>query len=244
MLRASLGLPRSTRSPSRRALPLAYPEAVLATVPTWYLRLEDFPPSTAIVDSVGAYTWTAYNGPTLRRPGAVGAAVELTIPGQRIEAAAGQWPETQSGDWSLVVWYRSTLPSGTLRYLVSNRLVPGQQGVTLYHSAADELVFSANVGVSSSTVNLGPHDTAGRWRMVAITCNRGAGVVCYLDGEPVATDPAFRVSSALAPASVVAIGARPTTTANGYRGELDEVAGYGRTLSADEVATLYRRATA
>ena len=243
MLRASLGLPRVTSSPGRRVLPSTYPEAVLATVPTWYLRIEDFPPSTAIVDSVGAYTWTAYNGPTLRIPGAVGAGVEFSIPGQRIEAAAGQWPETQSGDWSLVVWYRSTLASGTLRYLVSNRLVPGQQGVTLYHSAADELVFSATVGVVSSTVNLGPHDTAGRWRMVAITCNRGAGVVCYLDGEPVATDSAFRVSSALLPSSVVAVGARPTTTANGYRGQIDEVAGYGRTLSATEVEALYRRAT-
>ena len=242
MLRQSLGLFRSVSAPGSRPVPPVYREAVLAAVPVWYLRLEDEAPTTAIADAVGAYTWTAHNGPTLGVPGAVGRAVEFSIPGQRIEAAAGQWAETQTGDFSLVLWYRSTLPTGTLRYLVSNRLVPGQQGVTLYHSAADELVFSANIGTAVASVNLGAHDTGGAWRMVAVTVNRGAGLVAYLDGVAVASDPAFRASSALLPTSVVAVGARPTTTSNGYRGQIDEAAGFGRTLSAGEVAALYRLA--
>jgi hypothetical protein len=242
MLRQSLGLFRSVSAPGARPVPPLYREAVLAAVPVWYLRLEDEPPTTAIADAVGAYSWTAYNGPTLGVAGAVGRAVEFVIPGQRIEAAAGHFDETQTGDFSLVLWYRSTLPSGTLRYLFSNRLVPGQQGVTLYQSAADELVFSATIGVDSTVINLGSHDTGGAWRMVAVTANRGAGVVVYLDGVAAANDPAFRVSSSLPTASVAAIGARPTTTANGYRGQIDEAAGFGRTLSAREVAALYRLA--
>lgn len=243
LVRAVVSEARHDSPPLWKVPPLPFTRALLNKGPVWYTPFNDFPPATSVYDAVGAYSWTAYNGPTVRVQGQVNGAVEFTIIGQRVEAT-GNWAETQTGNFSLVLWYQSTVVSGTLRYLVSNRLVPGQQGITLYQSAANDLVFSATIGTTSTTMNLGSHDTGGKWRMVAITVSTGSGVTAYLDTVPVATDPTFKVSTGLPPASVVALGARPTTTANGYVGKMDEVAGFGYTLTPQDVEELYNRGKA
>jgi len=229
-----------------------YAEAVLASRPLAYWRLEDIQGSTALDSTKNARHATYEGGIALFLPGPSSAGLSA---GKMINRAAhfaggvlkAKLDETVD-TYSVELWFWNGLPAdvrpitGHLLSRGSERAdaAPGDQmGIGGTSKASRRLFFSS--GSTSSKILAGTTEiTPKTWYHLALVRERGHATV-YLDGnlEPEIAGHVEAMESAR-PGALL-IGGRGDGVTN-FEGKIDEVALYDRALAAAEIAGHVRAA--
>jgi fibronectin type 3 domain-containing protein len=186
---------------------------------------------TTIVDSSGQNkTGTTFNSPTLGGDGVRNHGIDFN-PGatsnQRIEL--GSPLITGTGDFTVSAWAKP-IDNNAIYYIAGNYGV-GNDGLEVYIVNGSAQAYVAGTYVASTTVL-----TAQQWHHIMVTRTSGL-VKIYLDGN--------LDFSGTAAASIP--GSNPFTFGNGYnytterfKGSLDELAVWNRSLSPAEVLSVYQ----
>lgn len=203
---------RARRQPAAHSS--AYADAVMASRPSGYWRLDDFE-GPAVADSSGARRRARFEGP-----------VAYCLPGRVAQAAhlAGGWlavdAERIAGDWSAELWFNSLLPAN-LRALTGVLLARGGQQLTI--GAGGKLTFDDGATKVTGRGTIEPN----RWYHLALVRSSGR-VQVYLDGRQ-------EIDAQAAPAQGALLVGGGGPADSSLEGKIDEVAFYGRPLSAEEI---------
>lgn len=150
-----------------------------------------------------------------------------------------------TGNYTVSIWYRSTLSEFVEGTLLSN-LIDANSGLNLYTSGAQQL--QAKIGDSAVTPLLNWQTTpmtgviADReWRNVAVSVDRNAKKsVIYIDGKVYAERNINIEPSAEIGKDILTVGARGYDKKNGLDSAyVDELRVYNSALSADELSEVY-----
>jgi hypothetical protein len=211
-----------------------YAGAVLADAPSGYWRLAETGSASTAADQTGTNPGTYLGGLTLGRPGALAgdADTAATFDGAsgtvQIANAAGLNPTSAL---TLEAWIRpSVFPVSSNAILRKD----GQYALRLRSNGA--LVFRLWKGdVSQDVVTGASAARVGAWTHVVGTWD-GATMTIYVNGDPKASQPLS------APIDTAGSGLFLGSTYNSFdwfTGDMDEVAVYGKALTAARVAAHY-----
>jgi len=231
-------------------VPGGYPRAVQAGAPTHYWRLGEAAAATGY-DHAGVNDLVLGGGTVrgipgaLRDPGADGDAA-TGFDGSPAGLAVASLPERATDSFSAQAWFRTTSTAGgTL--IGFGAATSGSSRVhdrQVYLDAAGRVRF----GVFNTQVHTVAGPTAyndGRWHQVVATLG-GAGLVLFVDGRQVATDPATalaKVYSGYWHIGSLTLSGWPNKPASpNLAADIDEVAVYPTQLNGDAVASQYAAA--
>jgi RHS repeat-associated protein len=222
----------------------SYQDTVRADQPAGYWRLGDASGATVAHDSSGAGLDGSYLGATAAAAGAL--ATDLDT--------AGHFPATTSltdvnvpntaalnfgsGDFSVEAWVKTTVNNERAIVSKTDGTQPNWR-VTV----TDDTGFEGRVRLDVDIVGAG-HDTYGpnirvddgNWHHVLVSEARSFGTRIYVDGIENATADPF--STSVSNSAPLRIGAS-TSSYSAFLGDIDEVAVYGRALTADQVWAHY-----
>jgi hypothetical protein len=232
-----------------------YAQAVLASRPIAYWRLEDIHGPTAIDSSPGARHATYEDGIAFFLPGpsyspfSTGKTINRAahFAGGRLKAGLDGVGEK----FSVELWFWNGLPNEVrpiVGYLVSRGAqdgagVPGDQlGIGGTQVAPRQLFFSTGDNITTKTLAGKTEIVPKTWHHLALVRERGE-VMVYLDGriEPEISGT-VGVETVKNPTSLF-VGGRNDGVAN-FEGKIDEIALYDRALTAGEFIAHHRVASA
>ena len=214
----------------------AYGKAVLAGGPLGYWRLDDASPAACVLDASGHnLDGLAGGGVTANQPGALGNNPDaaLGFNGTTGYVSLGDPTVLQPQQVSVEAWVNTTSTPGSLNTIVRKRgygydLYVNQNGKPSFN------IIDSNVNVYTVT---GPGSVAdGHWHYLVGTYN-GSQVCLYVDG--VAAGACHAAGAIYYSSDMVAIGRDGGYAGNYFAGRIDEVAIYGRVLTAAEIQGHY-----
>ena len=222
--------------PSTTAPSDAYATAVLASGPLGYWRLDDASPATCVRDASGNnLTGLAGAGVAANQPGALGSDPDtaLGFNGTTGYVSLGDPSALQPQQVSVEAWVNTTSTPGSLNTIVRKRgygydLYLNQNGTPRFN------IIDSNVNVYTVTGATSVAD--GHWHYLVGTYN-GSQVCLYVDG--VAAGACQTAGTIYYSSDMVAIGRDGGYAGNYFAGRIDEVAIYGRVLSAAEIQGHY-----
>jgi len=231
-----------------------YAEAVLASRPQAYWRLEDIQGSIALDSTKNARHATYEGGVAFYLPGPSPAGLSAGKSINRAVHFAGGLLKAKldgTGDiYSIELWFWDGLPAddrpiaGYLLSCGSQRAdaAPGDQvGIGGTQVAPRRLIFSS--GNTSGRILAGKTEiTPKTWHHLALVRER-AHINVYLDGNPEPEIAGEAAGDVVDPPKVLLVGGRGDGVAN-FEGKIDEVALHDRALAAAEVARHFRAASA
>lgn len=229
----------TTGTAARDAYPAgtAYQDVAVAGSPVSYWRFGE-PSGTAAADVRGVNGGTYVGTPTLGVTGISGAGFNtaVTLNGTTQYVTVPDSTSLDLGDtFSISAWVKRSA-TGNVDYIVSK----GTNGYALHINASNQVRLE-KYGVTNGCYSTTTITDTTTWHHVVAT--RAPGVEhIYVDGEDVTTGTAVATAYANT-ATALLIGVGATTPTGPFHGSLDEVAIWGRVLTALEVATLYDAGT-
>ena len=217
----------------------AYGKAILAGGPLGYWRLDDAAPAACVLDASGHnLDGLAGGGVTANQPGALGSSPDtaLGFDGTTGYISLGDPSALQPQQVSVEAWVNTTSTPGNVNAIVRKRfygyrLGLNQNGTPRFQIENSNAIEYAATGATSVA--------DGHWHYLVGTYN-GSQVCLYVDG--VAAGACQTAGTIYYSTDLVAIG-RDGGAAGGYfTGRIDEVAIYGRALTAAEVQAHYAAA--
>lgn len=210
----------------------AYSSAVLADNPISYWRLNDTSGTTA-ADQTGNDNGTITGGVTLGQPGPVSGGGSMSFDGSTGYINLGTNANLQPQQWSIEVWFRSTVGGG---YIFRNRsyghaIYLGGNGVTASDYYAADQSYHQAISPGATTY------ADGTWHYSVMT-HDAASYVLYVDGAAV-TSGASPSGTYYLP-SGTAIARDGSCSCSYFNGSLAEVAVYPMALSASQIANHYQ----
>ncbi|MFE7773713.1 LamG-like jellyroll fold domain-containing protein [Streptomyces sp. NPDC057445] len=221
-----------------------YQGVVMADAPAGYWQLNETGGTTVLNKVAAAGANGTYTKATLGKPGAFG-----TGDGSAAEFSGDGWAELTGGhlpntDLSAELWFRTTKPG----VLFSDQEKPLPDAVAyapvLYVGSDNKLhgqYFTRGVGATNTSPNT---VTDNEWHHAVVTA-QGSTHTLYLDGAQVAQTTTVPVTHETNQLAYIGAGytkwwpASPGDGVQYFTGQIDEVAVYPRTLTADQVARHY-----
>ena len=196
-------------------------------------------------DSIGNNDGILKNNPTWTA-GQVNGALSFDGVNDYVQVADNNALDFGTGDFSISTWVKTTDSSG-IDVLLDKRVEASGpvQGYVLYNYNG-KLGFQLADGVGSGWTNYVSNVsiTDGNWHQVTVTIDRDSttGGKWYVDGVQVGTfNPTGRQGS-LSNSKPLTIGRRSDSSWAGYfKGSLDEVQLFNKSLSASEVSSLFNQ---
>jgi hypothetical protein len=221
---------------------LFYPNAVIATNPVSYWRLNE-KSGTAGTDAMGNAPLTYLGSPTLGVTGAVNkdkdSALRITSPTTQYAQASNIAALSITGSFTVLAWVKpSAWPANTTARVIAKYDGTIVNYLLAWDSAGTSMrivIETTGTGRTSTNAaapsNLGYHLYVGTWD--------GTSLKLYIDnGAPAVTSPTGTLKTT---ANAATIG--NTTGSGTSQGDIDDVAIWNRALSAAEISALYTAAT-
>ncbi|HKT57719.1 MAG TPA: PKD domain-containing protein, partial [Microbacterium sp.] len=219
----------------------AYGAAAYGLTPTTYWRLDEKGSGSTAADTSaygdnGLYSGGVTKGVASPVSGSTGTAVTLN-------GSTGLISSTQTFTnptvYSETMWFKTTTTSG-------GKLIGFGSSQTGLSSSYDRHVYMLNTGQLSFGTYTGQMNTVvspqsyndGKWHFLVAT-QGPAGMVLYVDGQSVGTNPQTQAQSYTGYWRVGGDNTWGGATSNYFAGTVDEVAIYGSQLSAGQVSSLY-----
>ncbi len=189
-------------------------------------------------DNVGANDGTLAGGATFA-PGEVGQAFTLNGTSSTILVPASPVWGFGTNEFTIELWAKFASGAGGQTLVACDEgLEPVSKWIFWLQLGAMQFLFYNPSG--SATLSLTPFTPVlNQWYHMALT-RRTSQYVFYLNGVPVSTN--VDSHSITAPAANLTIGS--AEAGNFFKGQLDEIAIYGRALSAGEIGGIYAAGTA
>ncbi len=192
---------------------------------------------TNIYDSTG----NGHNGMVANGPrsidGVVGPAISFDGVDDYMEVPNTERLNVGTGDFSIVMWIRTSRARGTQSILDKRFgtrgfhlfLLDGVPGVQLEDGSYDNYLSTAQIG-------------DGKWHLLIVSVTRSmkSGIRFYVDGQLAGSGDPTRHSGTLSNGSALRIATRSISADGWWKGDLDEVAIYKRSVPPAEALALYR----
>ncbi|MFV0532165.1 MAG: LamG domain-containing protein [Cumulibacter sp.] len=229
-------------APSSAAPTLTYPEVVAQSGPVhyWQFELED-----AGGDSVGeAQLEIGAEAAVLGFSAYVGGSGSVDCSGTWGSRAPSTAAETPAGDFTIEAWIDTISNRGGPIVTFANPITGMMPDRVLYVGADGRAYFGAldqfgtpYFAMSPDTVN------TGSWHHLVATMSSTAGLTLYIDGNPVATEPAGTTVNSVEGYWTIC-GDAPSgwpsdTGQSAFTGTVDDVSVYSKALSPEEVKAHY-----
>ncbi|WP_111768191.1 PKD domain-containing protein [Nakamurella deserti] len=234
----------SGRSSTLPAAPTdPYGAAVFADQPTAYWRLTEL--TGMVAADAGPFRYPAtYQIGTTR--GQAGALAGSTNPATLFNGTSGSMSSdasfTAPGAYSVETWFRTTSTTGgSLIGFGNSRVGPSTTNDRQVYLRNDgKVAFRTGTGAGAAVVVSPTAYNNGAWHHVVASQGAG-GMVLYVDGAPVGTNPS---TTAAAYSGYWRVGADPTgdSTSAFVNATIDEPAVYGAVLGPERVAAHYQAA--
>lgn len=217
-----------------------------------YWPLDDGSGTSAMDSSTNGNNAGFINTPTWTT-GQIGGALDFTDPLENQSLSVGDVLDMPDGaNFSIAGWfYRSTFNTIDIIFAKTAGLGAGYTGYGVYiDDASDALVFLGADGTDIYTLTSSSTFTGTGWNhFVAVWNDTSANETkLYINGklESATASGTFANVGSMSNVDPIHIGSESdifTNNDRSFRGKLDEVRVYNRTLSADEVSQLYRLST-
>jgi RHS repeat-associated protein len=222
-----------------------YPSAIQADTPVSLWRLADPPNSTAAADTFGPNGGSYVGGVTLAQPGplsgdpATAAAFNGTTGTVTVPDSSGlDYSNTTA--FSVEAWVKTSASSGVIAAKMANASPYLGWDLFLNGGAPElQLINTSPTNLIETESNTGVND--GHWHHLVVTydgSSTAAGVTFYVDGAATAKTTVYDTLTASINNTVqFTIASRDQS--NYFNGSLADVALYGTSLTANQVATHY-----
>ena len=218
----------------------SYGAAAYADSPTTYWRLDETRGSTAADTSPygdsGLYSGGVTKGVASNVSGSTGTAVTL-------DGSTGLISSTQSFTnptvYSETMWFKTTTTTGgkLIGFGSSQTGLSSNYDRHVYMLDTGQLSFGTYTGQTNTVVSPQSYND-GKWHFLVATQGT-AGMVLYVDGQSVGTNPQTQAQSYTGYWRVGGDNTWGGATSNYFAGTVDEVAIFGSQLSAGQVSSLY-----
>ncbi|ROS78682.1 LamG-like jellyroll fold domain-containing protein [Cellulomonas sp. PhB143] len=224
----------------------SYGAAVYSADPDFFWRLDDSSPATAKDSSAYANTGTYGGLVTTGHGGALESGTAATFaPASSSDGGtiASDVQVSNPKDYSLEMWFESTSGSGgkLIGFGDNKNGLSSNYDRHVFLRDDGRLVFGTWTGAANIATSPASY-TDGRWHHMVATQSSTAGMSLYVDGDLVASNPQ---TTAQDYSGYWKVGGDPTWDSSSpyFSGDIDEVAVYGKVLTANQVAQHYALGT-